>query len=83
MGEMIRLKITTGKNISTEECKVIDFTNVLDYWNGGMHIVPQAIRNMHLSDYKNNKCLTWYEKQQLHHDQLMTEFKKIFKWQNK
>ena len=80
---MKRITINTGKKVNTKDVNVIDFTNVFEYWNGGMMIIPQAIQNIHLSDYKNNRCLSWYEKQQMHHDQLMTEFKKIFKWQKR
>jgi len=80
---MIRLKVKTEDQVNTEKCDVINFTNVFDFWKGGMHVIPASIKNMHLSDYKNNKCLSWYEKQQIHHDTLMAEFKKIFGWQNK
>lgn len=80
---MEHIKIKTSKKADLSKMKVIDLTNVFEYWTGAMLIIPQAIRGIDIVDYKNNKCLTWYERQKLHHDQIMEEFKNIFKWQKK
>ncbi len=71
------------KKTDLKKFKVLNFQKMFEYWCGAMTIMPQALKTMSLSDYKNNKCLTWYERQKQHHDQVMEEFKNIFKWQKK
>ncbi len=78
------LKITTGKRRKGfPKMKVLDFTPMRDYWKGALVIMPSTIKTIELGDYKNNKCLSWYDKQVEHHDKVMAEFKRIFSWRKK
>lgn len=81
---MEHIKITTKKNrTDLSKLKIFNFMPMSEYWIGGFLVLPQVLKNMHLVKYKNQRCLTWYEKQKMHHDQLMVEFKNIFGWQKK
>jgi hypothetical protein len=81
---MEHLKIkTSAKEVKFPKMKVLDFTTMSQYWAGGCAIMPEALKNMEFTNYENNKCLTWYERQKEHHDQIMEEFKNIFKWRKK
>ena len=53
------------------------------FWEESMMVIPNVIDNISESDYLNNRTLTWYEKQVQHHDKVMKEFKRIFRWQKK
>ena len=81
---MEHLKIKTStKEVKFPKMKVLDFSPMSKYWTGGCMLVAETLKNMEFTNYENNKCLTWYERQQYHHDKVMEEFKKIFKWQKK
>ena len=56
---------------------------MFEYWLGSFQIIPEALQNLPHEEYKNTKCLTWYETQVLNHDTIMNEFKRIFGWQKK
>lgn len=80
---MEHIKIKTSKKADLSKMKVIDMTNMFEYWTGALTIIPGTIKAIEFVNYENNKCLTWYERQKLHHDKVMEEFKNIFKWQKK
>ena len=81
---MEHLKIkTSNKQVKFSKMKVLDFSPMFKYWTGGCMLVAKTLKNMEFTDYKHNRCLTWYERQKEYHDQVMEEFKNIFKWQKK
>lgn len=78
------IKVNIGKQRKTfTKIKVLDFTPMSEYWKGALILIPNTIKTIEISDYKNNKCLSWYEKQVEHHDKVMAEFKRIFSWRKK
>ena len=56
---------------------------MFEYWQGAFKIIPESLQNLPNKNYENNKCLTWYERQEMNHDKVMKEFKRIFQWQKK
>ena len=81
---MEHIKITTTENnTDLSKLKIFNFMPMSEYWIGSFLVLPYVLKNMHLVEYKNKKCLTWYEKQQHHHDLIVGEFKNIFGWQKK
>lgn len=78
---MEHIKIKTSKKADLSQLKVLDFTPLFEWMTGALIIIPQALKSIELTDYQNTRCLTWYERQKEHHDQVMKEFKNIFQWQ--
>tara|TARA_R110002153_G_scaffold39251_8_gene113150 strand:- start:274 stop:534 length:261 start_codon:yes stop_codon:yes gene_type:complete len=79
----VELNGSKAKTQSFDGFKVLNFTPMFEYWLGSFYIIPEALQNLPHEEYKNNKCLTWYETQVLNHDKVMNEFKRIFGWQKK
>ncbi|QDP56666.1 MAG: hypothetical protein Unbinned3205contig1001_1 [Prokaryotic dsDNA virus sp.] len=61
----------------------IDLKVINDYWLGSMQITPQSIELLPNKLYLGNKCLDWFDKIKLYHDNKMKEFNRLFKWQKK
>jgi len=80
--EHIKIKLK-AKETESLKLPILNFRQMYEYWMGSMALIPVTLKNMEFSDYENNKCLTWYDRQKLHHDKVMEEFKNLFKWQKK
>ena len=77
---IVELNGSKAKKQSFEDFKVLNFKPMNEYWCGAMIIIPEVISSISNGLYKNNKCLTWYERQVDKDKKKMNEFKNIFKW---
>ena len=80
---IVELNRKKAKKKSLKGLKVLNFTPMFEYWQGAFKIIPESLQNLPNKNYENNKCLTWYERQEMNHDKVMKEFKRIFQWQKK
>lgn len=80
---MEHIKIKTEKQVEWHGLEISDFSKTNEFWMGTLLMIPNLIELIKETDYSNNRVLTWYEKQVENHDNVMKEFKRIFRWQKK
>ena len=86
---MEHIKTTVELNVqkaipkSFKDFKVLNFNPIFEYWSGAMYIIPEVIKSLPNDLYKNNKCLSWYEKQVQKDKERMNQLKKLFPWLKK
>ena len=78
---MEHIKIKIGKEpVDMSGLVNLNFKPLFDYWMGAMHIIPQALQLIGDTSYTNNKCLSWYERQEMKNKKMMSKFKKQMTW---